>query len=119
VPGNSLGEGEILSYDRRVKITMTVSFAPALSEAAKGAAERQGKSFDDWLAAAVEAKLQADEDAEILERARHNQRMRALGEYLDEWEAEHGAFTEEELAETAEEMGWGWPPAREPGKDET
>jgi hypothetical protein len=39
--------------------------------------------------------------------------MQALGEYLDEWEAEHGAFTEEELAEAAEKLGWPWPPADE------
>jgi hypothetical protein len=99
-----------------VKITMTVSFAPELSEAAREAAERQGKSFDDWLASAVEAKLRADKDAALLEEAKHRQRMEALGEYLDEWEAEHGAFTEEELAQTAEEMGWAWPPTNELGK---
>jgi hypothetical protein len=31
-----------------------------------------------------------------------------LSECLDEWEAEHGAFTEEELSETAEKLGWPW-----------
>jgi hypothetical protein len=58
----------------------------------------------------------ADENAAILEEAARKRRHKALGEYLDEWEAEHGAFTEEELAETAEKMGWPWPPEGEVGK---
>jgi hypothetical protein len=47
-----------------------------------------------------------------VEEAARRKRHQALGEYLDEWEAEHGAFTEEELAETAEKLGWSWPPER-------
>ncbi len=52
----------------------------------------------------------AQEDAAAVEEAARKKRHQALGEYLDEWEAEHGAFTEEELAETAEKLGWPWPP---------
>jgi hypothetical protein len=115
-PGYSLCEREVLSYDRRMKITMSIALAPDLWEEVRGAADRVGKSPDDWFAEAAEAKLRADENAAILEEAARKRRHKALGEYLDEWEAEHGAFTEEELAETAEKMGWPWPPKGEVGK---
>jgi hypothetical protein len=59
-----------------------------------------------------DAKLRAEENAAAVEDAAHRKRHQALGEYLDEREAEHGAFTEEELAETAEKLGWPWPPER-------
>ena len=88
--------------------------APGLGETAREAAERRGKSFDDWLATAVELKLHADMDAEMLKTAEHERRMRGLGEFLDEWEAEHGAFTDEEMARASRELGLPWPPK---GKD--
>jgi hypothetical protein len=96
-----------------VKITMSVALAPELWEEVRAAADRAGKSPDDWFADAAEAKLRAEENAATIEEAARRKRHRALGEYLDEWEAEHGAFTEEELAETAEKLGWPWPPERE------
>jgi predicted HicB family RNase H-like nuclease len=39
-----------------VKITMSVTLAPELTEAIKESAERQGLSFDDWIVAAPELK---------------------------------------------------------------
>jgi hypothetical protein len=95
---------------------MSIALAPDLLEEIRGAADRAGKSPDDWFAEAAEAKLRADEDAAILEEAARRRRHQALGEYLDEWEAEHGAFTEAELAETAEKLGWPWPPTGEANK---
>jgi hypothetical protein len=106
VPGYSLGQLEVLSYDRRVEITATVTFDPELSGAARAAAEHQGKSFDAWLAETVEARLLAEKNDE----AAHERRRAGLGKFLDEWEAEHGAFTDEELADAAREMGLTWPP---------
>ena len=85
---------------------MSVALAPELGSEVRAAADRAGKSLDDWFAEAAEAKLRAEEDAAGLEDAARRKRHQALGEYLDEWEAEHGAFTEEELAETAEKLGW-------------
>jgi hypothetical protein len=45
-PGYSLGQREVLPYDGRVKITMTVTLAPELTEAIKESADRHGVSFD-------------------------------------------------------------------------
>jgi hypothetical protein len=85
---------------------MSISFAPELDDAVRDAAERAGMSLSAWLAEAARAKLRAEED----EGEAHKRRMRGLGEFLDEWEAEHGSFTEEELAATAHEMGLPHPP---------
>lgn len=48
---------------------------------ARRAAEREGVSLSSWLARA----------------AAHQIRLRALEETVEEWEAEHGAITAEEL----------------------
>jgi hypothetical protein len=89
---------------------MSVALAPELWEEVRTAAERAGKSPDDWFADAVEAKLHAEGNSVTLEAAARRKRHLALGEYLDQREAEHGAFTDEELAETAGKPGWTWPP---------
>jgi hypothetical protein len=98
-----LGQREFLSYDRRVKITMGVTLAPELAEAIKESAERQGLSFDDWIVAAAELKFRSDDETAIFEEAEHKRRMAGLREYMDEYQAEFGAFTEEEMAETRRE----------------
>jgi len=54
-------------------------------------------SLSAWLAQAAEAKLRQDRDAGILEEAAQKRRSEALRAYLDEWQADHGAFTEEEM----------------------
>jgi hypothetical protein len=55
VPGYSLGQREDLPYDRRVKITMTVTLAPELTEAIEGSADRQGpRSISDEYYARIE-----------------------------------------------------------------
>ena len=102
-PGNSLGEREFPPYDGRVKITMSVTLAPEMTEAIKESAARQGLSFDDWIAAAAELKFRADGEAAAFEEAERKRRAAALQEYLDEYQAEFGAFTEEELAEAERE----------------
>jgi nicotinamide riboside kinase len=86
-----------------VKITMSVTLAPELTEAIKDSAERHGLSFDDWLAAAAELKFRADDEAAIFEEAERKRRAAGLQEVLDEYQAEYGAFTEEELAEAERE----------------
>jgi hypothetical protein len=83
-----------------VKITMSVTLAPELTEAIKESAERQGLSFDDWIVAAAELKFRADDEAAIFEEAEEKRRRAGLQEYLDEYQAEFGTFTEEEMAET-------------------
>jgi len=81
-----------------VKIKMSVSLAPELDHAVREAAGRAGMSLSAWLAQAAEAKLRQDRDGRILEQAAQERRSEALRAYLDEWQAEHGAFTEEEMA---------------------
>jgi hypothetical protein len=52
-----------------VKITMSVTLAPELTEAIKGSAGRQGLSVDDWIVAAAELKFRADHEAAVFEEA--------------------------------------------------
>ena len=42
---------------------MSVTLALELTEAIRESAERQGLSFDDWIAAAAELKFRADDEA--------------------------------------------------------
>ncbi len=68
---------------------LSVSFHPDLGDAVRAAAKRSGGGLSRWLADAATARLRAE----------------ALGEFLDEWEAEHGKLTPDELARAAEELG--------------
>jgi hypothetical protein len=81
-----------------VEIELSVTFAPELREAVREAADEAGLSLSDWLSQAAEAKLNADRDAGILAEAERERRRRGLREFLDEYQAEYGAFTEEEMA---------------------
>jgi hypothetical protein len=83
-----------------VKITMSVTLAPELAEAIKESAERQGLSFDDWVVAAAELKFRADDEAAAFEEAEEKRRRAGLQEYLDEYYAEFGRPTEEDMAES-------------------
>ena len=68
---------------------MSVSFERALGDRIRAAAHRSGTGVSSWLAAAAAARLRAD----------------ALREFLDEWEAEHGAPTTEEFRRAEAELG--------------
>ncbi len=67
---------------------LSVSFAPDVGDAVREAAHAKGSSISAWLEDAAAAKL----------------RTQALAEYLREWEARHGALSEEELAKAAAEL---------------
>lgn len=58
---------------------MSVSFAPALADDIKDAADRESTTVSAWLADAARVKL----------------RNEALGEAIREWEARFGPITEE------------------------
>jgi LmbE family N-acetylglucosaminyl deacetylase len=75
-----------MSADR---ITMTMD--EELGAAVRAAARRSGMSVSAWLTEAAAARL----------------RNELLGGFLDQWQEEHGAFTEEELARAAETLGLG------------
>lgn len=67
----------------------TVAMDAELSAAVRVAAAKADSSVSDWLLQAAADKV----------------RNELLGIALDEWEAEFGAFTEEELDAAAERMG--------------
>jgi hypothetical protein len=67
---------------------LSVSFDPDLGDAVRGAAKRAGRGLSGWLAEAAEAKLRSE----------------ALGDFLDDWEAEHGALSSDQLAAAAAEL---------------
>lgn len=106
---------ERLPYNQGVKIKMSISLAPELGEALREASAGAGMTLSEWLAQAAETKLRKDGDARMLDEAADKRRLAGMRAFLDEWEAEHGAFTKEELAEAARarEMGVDWPPMGE------
>ena len=85
---------------------MSVALGPDLDERIRESAARSRKTPSEWLAEAAKAKLLA----ELGEEAELQRKMRGLDRFLEEWQAEHGAFTDEEMAETSREMGLPWPP---------
>lgn len=68
---------------------LSVSFEAELGAEVRAAAERAGGGLSRWLADAAATKLRAE----------------SLSAYLDEWEAEHGAPTPEELAKASRDLG--------------
>lgn len=60
---------------------ITVSLEADLAVAVRDAAEADEENVSSWIAAAAQRRLSA----------------RGLGEVIAEWEAEHGAFTDDEL----------------------
>jgi hypothetical protein len=89
-----------------VKIRMSVALEPDLDERVRESADRSGKTLSEWFAEAAKAKLLV----ELGEEAELQRKMRGLDRYLDDYESEHGAFTEEELAQASRKLGLPWPP---------
>jgi hypothetical protein len=77
---------------------LSVSFDAALGDAVRAAAKRSGAGISRWLAQAAAARLRAD----------------ALSEFLEDWEAQHGPLTDEELATAAAQLGSLPPTVAEP-----
>jgi hypothetical protein len=73
---------------------LSVSFDPDLGDAVRDAARRAGRGLSGWLAEAAEVKLRSE----------------ALGDFLDGWEAEHGALSSGQLAAAAAELRLDPPP---------
>jgi hypothetical protein len=73
---------------------LSVSFDPDLGGAVRDAAKRGGRGLSGWLAEAAETKLRSE----------------ALGDFLDGWEAEHGALSSDQLAAAAAELRLDPPP---------
>ena len=67
----------------------SVSFDIELGDAVRSAAAGSGKPVSTWLAEAAASKLRAE----------------ALAEFLNDWQAGHGAITPEELARAEQELG--------------
>jgi hypothetical protein len=69
---------------------MSISIAADLGEEVRAAAERAGVSVSSWVAEAAAARL----------------RRQALGEFLAEWQAEHGEISADEVAHARAELGY-------------
>lgn len=70
---------------------VSVSFPADLGDAIRVAADQSGQSLSAWLGAAAQAKLRSE----------------ALRAALEEYQADHGALTAEELARAEHELGLG------------
>ena len=68
---------------------LSITLAPELGRAARRAAKRANLSLSAWIAEAAADRV----------------RNEALGAALDEWEADDGAFTSDELAAAARTLG--------------
>lgn len=77
---------------------LSVSFDPELGDAVRAAAQQRGGGLSKWLAEAAAAKL----------------RTEALAKYLDDWEAEHGQLSADELAKAASELSLPKPTSSQP-----
>lgn len=77
---------------------LSVSFDSDLGDAVRDAAKRAGRGLSGWLAEAAESKLRAE----------------ALADFLDAWEAEHGALSGDQIAAATEELGIDAPTAALP-----
>lgn len=69
---------------------LSITLDPKLGAAARKAAKRARVSLSMWIAEATADRV----------------RNEALGQALDRWEAEDGAFTGEELADASEALGF-------------
>jgi len=73
------------------------------------AVERMTISMEAELAAAVQSAVEADEQnmsTWLADAARRRLATRGLAAVVADWEAEHGAFTGDELAAARERLGW-------------
>ena len=67
---------------------ITVSLDAELAAAVRGAAQECSENLSQWMA----------------EAARRRVKMQGLRQVVADWEAEHGAFTEQELADARAEL---------------
>jgi predicted transcriptional regulator len=72
---------------------LSITLDPKLGAAARKAAKRANVSLSAWIAEATADRV----------------RNEALGDALDRWEAEDGAFTTRELTEATNALGLGAP----------
>jgi hypothetical protein len=70
---------------------ISIAVPPELGKAVRDAAEEEGLSVSAWVSQAAADKV----------------RNRLLRAFLDEYQAEHGAFTAEELARARQKLGLG------------
>ena len=72
---------------------LSITLDPKLGAAARKAAKRANVSLSAWIAEATADRV----------------RNEALGQALDQWEAEAGSFTTRELTDAADALGLGSP----------
>jgi hypothetical protein len=67
---------------------LSVSFDQELGRAVRESAERSGRGLSGWLADAADEAL----------------RREAFGQFLEQWEAEQGALTDDELDDARQRL---------------
>lgn len=81
---------------------MSIDLEEPLASDIRAAARAAGQPVSVWLAEAAQAKLRSGET----EAALRERRSVALGQFLDEYQAEHGAFTDEEIKAAELRLGY-------------
>lgn len=76
--------------DAMVAERITISIDAALAHAVRDAAEEDHVNVSAWASEALQQKLN----------------QRGLRAVIADWEAEHGAFTEQELEQARKDLGW-------------
>jgi len=69
---------------------LSITMDPELTDRAKDLAEQEGKSLSAWI-------------SELVADAVRREGMR---QWLEEWQDEHGRFTEEEMRQSRIELGY-------------
>jgi predicted transcriptional regulator len=72
---------------------LSITMDPVLTDRAKDLAELEGKSLSAWI-------------SELVADAVRREGMR---QFVEDWQEEHGRFTEEELRQAGIEMGYELP----------
>jgi hypothetical protein len=69
---------------------LSITMDPELTERAKDLAEQEGKSLSAWISELVADAVRRD----------------GLRQWIDEWQGEHGRFTEDQMREARIRMGY-------------
>lgn len=70
-------------------VKMSISLDPDLDRDVRDAAKKSGESYSAWMAEAAARRLRSE----------------GLRAFLDDYEGEHGAFSEDELAAARQRLG--------------
>lgn len=95
LPINPAEADSMKKYDPFMAVDrVTISLPATVAAAVRRAAEVEETTVSSWITAAIEGRLV------------HRANNEGLKQLIAEYESEHGAFTEAELAEARKRLGW-------------